>query len=539
MSDATASIPATGRPAVSFRIAFLAANLVLFAIALVPVFATDVLPLVDYPNHLARMHILGAIEGSPGLQQIYSVVWSAVPNLAMDVAVPGLAKLLGVTRAAQLFVALSMAMLVAGVTFLHYAFHKRLGWAPLAAYLCLYDYSLGYGFINYYFGIGLALIALALWHRSEAWPFGRRAVVFAALATGLYFSHLIALAAYGIALAGYEAWRLRSGSDRLDPAWLVRRAAPIVLQFLPAVVLLLAAALPRQEWDDFLYRWPMKAQALFAPFLLFHQIADYAAFILLMVLALWLRARGGLHFARPLLFPVAALAVAVLLFPTGLGGSWFNDVRLGTAIWPIALAAITVEGASRRTVRWIAAAAAVLFLVRTADLTQDFAAYGRMYDELRAAAIVAVEPGSRVLPAMQNVDNIDAVAPTAYRRVFDNAAALLVLDQPVFVPNLFTAKGRQPLAVDAPYSDVAVPYGPPMPEQLLIAGVSGDNAARMQALAGTGTWHRWAGWPSSFDYVVMLDFGAPRNPLPDILAPRWHGSFFTIYAVNAAGRSEP
>ncbi len=43
--------------------------------------------------------------------------------------------------------------------------------------------------------------------------------------------------------------------------------------------------------------------------------------------------------------------------------------------------------------------------------------------------------------------------------------------------------------------------------------------------------YRLAGWPAAFDYVLNLDFGAPRNPLPELLVPVRRGSYFTIYAI--------
>src|SRR5215469_4772948 len=66
----------------------LALLLVGMLIACLPVLLTAAPPLVDYPNHLARMHIIGALGASPTLGQFYELVWRPIPNLAMDVVVP-------------------------------------------------------------------------------------------------------------------------------------------------------------------------------------------------------------------------------------------------------------------------------------------------------------------------------------------------------------------------------------------------------------------------------------------------------------------
>ncbi len=59
------------------RWAVVALYLSLTAIALYPVLSVAVPPLVDYPNHLARMHILANWASDPALQRNYVVDWSA------------------------------------------------------------------------------------------------------------------------------------------------------------------------------------------------------------------------------------------------------------------------------------------------------------------------------------------------------------------------------------------------------------------------------------------------------------------------------
>src|ERR1700712_5414672 len=62
-----------------------------FAVAAVPVLVVQTLPLFDYPNHLARMHILAHPDDAV-LQRFYEIRWQLLPNLAMDGVVPLLAR---------------------------------------------------------------------------------------------------------------------------------------------------------------------------------------------------------------------------------------------------------------------------------------------------------------------------------------------------------------------------------------------------------------------------------------------------------------
>ena len=52
-------------------------------------------PLFDYPNHLARLGLL-----TEGGDQFYRVVWAPLPNLAEDLIVPPLARLMPLEVAA-------------------------------------------------------------------------------------------------------------------------------------------------------------------------------------------------------------------------------------------------------------------------------------------------------------------------------------------------------------------------------------------------------------------------------------------------------
>lgn len=128
------------------------------------------------------------------------------------------------------------------------------------------------------------------------------------------------------------------------------------------------------------------------------------------------------------------------------------------------------------------------------------------------------------------------MAPNDYRRPFFHAPALMLLERPVFLPTLFTAAGRQPLAVQPAYAALDVPHGEPVPVELLVALVSPESAERLSREVGwREIYDRLAGWSETFDYVLMLDFGAPRNPLPGLLTPTVSGSYFTLYTIAHGG----
>jgi hypothetical protein len=85
----------------------------LLTAALVPVLTTRIPAMVDYPNHLARMFVI-ARAGTADPQPIYRVAWALYPNLAVDLIVPRIGRLIDVEVAMRLFLLLSQLLVVGG-----------------------------------------------------------------------------------------------------------------------------------------------------------------------------------------------------------------------------------------------------------------------------------------------------------------------------------------------------------------------------------------------------------------------------------------
>src|SRR5215472_7245124 len=98
---------------------FAALFLILAILAALPILLCETLPLVDYPNHLARMHILSTLKSSALLQSYYEIAWRPLPNLAMDLTVPPLARWLPLAWAGKAFVVASLCLMSGGAAMLH------------------------------------------------------------------------------------------------------------------------------------------------------------------------------------------------------------------------------------------------------------------------------------------------------------------------------------------------------------------------------------------------------------------------------------
>src|SRR5262249_19925641 len=132
-----------------------------------PLLLTNLPPLGDYLNHLARMYVITQIDTDPVLARMYEVQWGVVPNLAMDLLVPPLSKIMPLTVAGRVFVALTVLLPLAGVVVLHrVSFQTRQLW-PLSAVAVAYNGLFFWGLLNFVASMGVALLAVALWLRER------------------------------------------------------------------------------------------------------------------------------------------------------------------------------------------------------------------------------------------------------------------------------------------------------------------------------------------------------------------------------------
>jgi hypothetical protein len=198
------------------------ALVVLVAALIVPLFATAIPPLLDYPNHLARMAVLAANGRDPDLAQMYAIDWHIVPNLGMDLVVPLLAQIMPLDIAGKVFIALALVLPLLGTIALHDAIFAKRSWWPLASALVVYNAALLAGFLNFMVGVGLALLGAACWIRLRQKP-SLQAVAAAAIAVPIFFTHAFGIGFLFLMIGGFEAreaWRESSlfrGSPRSRP----------------------------------------------------------------------------------------------------------------------------------------------------------------------------------------------------------------------------------------------------------------------------------------------------------------------------------
>ncbi len=489
---------------------------ILLCAALGPVLLTPIPAMVDYPNHLARMYLLST-AGTPDANPYYRSAWALYPNLAMDLAVPQMARLIGVDSATRLFLLLSQILLVGGAMALERVVKGRVQLSGFVALMFLYCLPFAWGFVNFEFGLGVALwgIAAMLIVRERPWPV--RLVVNAVLVAALFTAHFFALGIYGATLGIYELWRAADRKTYRDAALrLAVLAAPAVA--LLALMTLTAGSIGAEgtEWFfAFKPLWPFRILNGYS------LTVSAASVVVLLGLVYVAAKRGVLTLAPGGLWLALGFVLLYLAIPSKLFGTSFVDFRVIAAAAFVLPAFCTLSPPNRR---WATAALGCVTAVTLANLAvvyvvwlsyrTDYAALIASFDRIeKGATVLSATSGSGDDPPFNDLTDYP----------FYYAPALAVHYAQAFVPNLFAEAGKQPVTVRPDMHRLAVSYGGPVPLPILSAIAAGKTADIVPLYLRQ--WHR------DFQYLYVL--GPPvANPLPDLLEERTRSSRFVLYKIR-------
>jgi hypothetical protein len=514
---------------------------VVAAILVAPLTLTEIPPLLDYPNHLARMEIL-THGGDPVLSRLYRIEWRILPNIAIDATMPMLMKIMPLALAGKIFLGAALLLPLLGIAALHRALFRVRSLWPLAAGLVAYNRLFFAGFMNFLIGMGLALLAAALWEARKGGKATPRIAAASIIAIVIFFCHLIALAFYGVLLASLEvarAWKRR----RIDPGRVVGLAIPFVIPALLYFNAPLAKGAPDEAHGLIAilrqYYWQLagepdglKLYGLMGPFLTYSRLLDAAAVLLALGLLAILHFRKRLTIAWAPIGLMAALLIVYPFVPFTLLATGWIDQRLPILAGFLLFAGTLPGVLSTRTARLMAAAIAATLIARTAEIGQVWAGRDAQLAEFRQI-IAPVGPGERVMVMAAEdgaapgamVNQPDSVRSMLYNDATMHLAGLLVIEHKAFWPLLFTAAGKQPVEVLPPYAAIALPEGI-LPWTGALAAPRAWDLNRAPYLAS---------WRENFDWVLVLWPGLAPNGydlLPDLLQPVTAGKVAALYRIR-------
>lgn len=501
----------------SERSVSIAVFVVLTGVSLLPVLLTPIPAMVDYVNHLARMYILSQ-SGTPDANPYYEVAWAFYPNLGMDLLIPQIARLTGVETATRLFLLLSQVLIIGGALLIEWARKGRIELAGFAALAVLYCLPFSWGFVNFEFGLGLALCGIAVYLRLADGPWPKRFIANALFVAALYVAHFFSLGIYGATLGLYELWRLsrEPAAYRIAAARLCALAVPALVMF--GIMRATSGAIGSEgtSWF-FAFKpiWPLRI-------LNGYNLTIAAVTGLTLMSLLFVAARRGVLKLEPAgIWLAAGFALLYLAIPSKLFGTSFVDLRVIPAAALILPAFCSLSLPSRGWRLAGLAAISGIILINVAVVLAVWLPYRAEYAAM-IESFRKIDRGSRILVAsVGDVGDPPFADLTLYPMFY--APTLAVHYANAFVPNLFTEEGKQPVRPRDSVRRLAIPYGGPVPASLLAAIAAG------QTPPGTPPFIR--SWHRDFDYLYVI--GRPAaNPMPELLDVVETSGRFVLYRIQ-------
>jgi hypothetical protein len=531
-NPAGVSVAAAGRKAVR-PADFGKAKIVLFfavllAIVAIPMLLNPLPPISDYINHLARMHIIANIGSDPDLHRYYEIDWQLIPNLMMDLIVPLFVRVMSVYQAGQIYTLMCFALIVSGTMALHRQLFGRWSALPLIAFAFLYNDVFFVGTMNYDFGIGLMLWALAAWVALRERSLALRLPVSTVFVLGLFCCHLFVLGVYGLGLLAFESHRLvttfmtarrSSGRDAALRAlpWLLADFVATGVPFLVVPVLLMMS--PTRGLWDFYWRMEGKGDGLLFAIRAYSDVIAYAFIAIMAAVAAWAFRYRALSINTIGLAVLVVGAVAYLALPRVMFATYMVDLRLPIAIVFILIACIDIDLRNRLARLGFVVGLLLLVAVRVGEVELNWAPLSADVQSFRQS-VEMLNRGAKVAVAYNDPNGGDFLRDYGLM----HADCIAVIERSALVTTEFTVEGKQILHARPAYRNrVDTEDGtPPMIGTLVKVADRSD--------VGDYYWRRWT---QDYDYLYVL-FTTPNyaNPDPTHLTELYAGDRFILYRVE-------
>jgi hypothetical protein len=503
----------------------------LLALISIPVVLHPWPPMSDYINHLARMQVIATVNTDPDLARFYEIDWQLLPNLMMDLIVPPLLRVMNIYAAGQAYTILSFVLILSGTVALHRQLFGRWSVLPLIAFPLLYNNVFLVGTMNYVFGIGLALWALASWIALRERNIALRLAVSLLFIIGLFFCHLFAVGVYGIGLLAFELHRLWTGLARLrgaPPDDRSARATRLLLDFaitglpfVPVVPMLMMSP----TWglrQTYTWELPGKLEGLAY---IIEVYSHGAAFFFTAAVAFaigWATRHRAVSFHA---VGVGLLAIGVAVYmalPRVIFETYMADQRLPISLAFMLIACVDLDLRHKIVQRGFAAVLVVMLGIRVAEVEQMWSSLSAGTEQFHQS-VQMIDRGAKVLVAYADPDGGDDVHDFG----LVHAACFAIIERSALVTTAFTVLGKQIMHARPEYRPRvdAVDGTPPMINELV-------QLARNE---GAESAHYWRRWTADYDYLYVL-FVDPNleNPDPEHLTALFSGDRFVLYRIESS-----
>jgi hypothetical protein len=492
------------------------ASAVLATVLLLPLWGVVLPAMADYPAHVSALYV--QMHGhDPSLSRFYQTEWDFVPDLASEILVPVFAAVVPFLASVKLFLSLALLMWIMAPIAIHYALTKRIGVAALAGALFAYNAAFMWGFLNFYFATGLALMVFAAWIASEKHSGPWRTAAFALATLVVFFSHALAMLLLVFLLLSFEATPAKSETRHALPV----RIGHVALVALPSTLFFFFLRPHAMDSHKFsihiISSFPARLAAVM------QDRFDTAAYVpLIILLALVI---AGLWMKRIKLHPrmtvvLGALAILCVLAPSSAGGGWGTHIRFPAVVCLLFFASMEVRLEPRLKIALLSLVLG-LGVFNAATLYLNWHRQDRQIAEFRSAT-QSLSPGSTLFTVL-DMKALGNSETRPYRHVAEYA----FLDRQAFVPLMFTTRGQHVVHTRSAYEPIAAlssAQGHEAPLADLMEFAHGDFSTDKNLTYLDN-------WPCHYDAVVVVHLGHPQSPVPPLLRLRHTYSFFSLYDV--------
>lgn len=424
----------------SFAFWFLA----LFTITQIPLYWVEYPDIADFPNHLARLHVLTHLSESETLQRYYELRdFKLGTNLAMETLVPLLAKWMSVNLGLKVFASIATLLLTTGAIALSRVINGRLSYLSLGVFLFCQNAFFIFGLFNYIFGLGLALWLLS------AWIFARNRFSFSScsiFAVGcilIYLCHLSAFGVYAVCVLAYEIGHIRIWGG-LTNKNAIRRILFTMTQFIPVILLHIffstsqgnyssESTVFNGSWLETFKNWFVwKTQILIiSPSLsISGYILGRSVFGFFLVFSLYIGFREQLlRLATPVKSMSIALLLCIIMLPKQGFGSAVVDVRLIPALGLILWSGLSVINPCKLTTKTILSIIAIAVFLINLDTLREWSFRNIEYQLVRNS-LLQIPEGSKVATIVVN-------KPLNPMPISPHIAAWSVIDRSTLLSNFY------------------------------------------------------------------------------------------------------
>ena len=411
--------------------------------AWVPFVITPIPPLGQHFYNIARADIL---SHPASYARDFVVRWDLLPDLAMDLTVPWLTKVMPVEWAAWLFTLVELGLLTSGCVMLSRVANGRWSWLPFSSFLLLYNWILIRGYDNYLFGLGLCVWAIAV-HVALRRATVARILVSCCTALVIYFSHLFPLAVFALVTGTWELGCLLQ-EEKISGRSLARHAAASIVPLLLPIVILMHSStggLHGSIYFGFFHiltkiglcidvLWVGNRASDIAVF------ASLSLFIIIGLILSWWTCKPEFRIT------IVALPLVALLAPRDAFASHgvVERCALSFAFLFTSLISVRESAAAPRLRRLGAIALVLVFIFRIATVTQDWRTAKPMIQAYRDT-FASLATGSVLFQYKQDTTyRSPRKEPYRWNPYLDKVVALATLDH-VLVPDLYLKAGQQPV----------------------------------------------------------------------------------------------